>query len=317
MAKKKKTANKVKPISAPEYLPQNMTLVGDQSELDKKIYIAQNTYKEIHNFTKNKTTNESGGVLIGKIIEEFGKTNILIYGFIEAKYCEATPTTLTFTHETWEDIHKTADSKYKDGRIVGWIHTHPNYGIFLSEYDKFIQNNFFNEENQVAYVVDPIQNIEGFYLWINNTVEKSKGFFVYDQTGVKIELDSVLEKKENIDSNATQEVKISKVNAYLVLLSVLIVILAVFGLILKSNIDQLKVNQQSVENVANDNVRILQNEIWSLNDEISSLKQEINPTESEEKNTQKTSEKVSEETTEEATGETTEETTETTKSADE
>ena len=157
---KKKSKKQEQTKYVPQFedaLPQNIMPMGEHVEEDKNIYISQSVYKEIHRFTKDKTTNESGGVLLGKIIEEFGKTNIVIYAFVEAKYCEGTPTTLKFTHESWEYIHKIADKKYPDLKILGWIHTHPNFGIFLSEYDKFIQQNFFSEENQIAYVVDPIQ----------------------------------------------------------------------------------------------------------------------------------------------------------------
>lgn len=188
MAKKKGKIAKKKPaVQEPENaLPQNILPVGERVEENKNIYISQKTYKDIHRFTKDKTTNESGGVLVGTVIEEFGKTNIIIKGFIEGKHCEATPTTLKFTHETWEQIHSNLEKKYPGQKILGWIHTHPDFGIFLSEYDKFIQNNFFNDENQVAYVVDPIQNIEGFYFWINGNIEKCKGFYIFDKTGEKI-----------------------------------------------------------------------------------------------------------------------------------
>ena len=92
---------------------------------------------------------------------------------------------IKFTHESWEYIHRNIDEKYPKYKIVGWIHTHPNFGIFLSEYDKFIQNNYFNEENQIAYVIDPIQNIEGFYFWINGNIEKCKGFYGFDKVEKK------------------------------------------------------------------------------------------------------------------------------------
>ena len=191
MAKKTKSKIKKNPaVEIPEnMLPQNILPIGERVEENKNIYISQSVYKEIHKFTKNKTTNESGGMLVGSIIEEFGKTNIVICGFVEAKYCEATPTTLKFTHETCDYVHKEIEKKYKGKKIVGWIHTHPDFGIFLSEYDKFIHQNFFNEDYQVAYVVDPIQNIEGFYFWINEKIEKCKGFYVYDKTGVNIDIE--------------------------------------------------------------------------------------------------------------------------------
>ena len=188
MAKKKSpSAKKNKSVKPPENaLPQNIVPVGERVEENKNIYISQSAYKAIHRFTRNKTTNESGGFLVGSIIEEFGKTNILIEAFIEAKYAQGTPTTLTFTHETWDHCHHEVEKRYSKSRIVGWIHTHPNFGIFLSEYDKFIQENFFKEDYQIAYVVDPIQNIEGFYFWINGKLERCKGFYLYDRSGVKI-----------------------------------------------------------------------------------------------------------------------------------
>lgn len=201
MAKKKSPKKNTKSMPIVENaLPQNILPIGERVEENKNIYISQPVYKEIHKFTQNKTTNESGGMLIGNVIEEFGKTNIIVNGFIEAKFCEATPTTLKFTHETWEFVHKEMDKKFPGQKIVGWIHTHPNFGIFLSEYDKFIQENFFKEDYQIAYVVDPIQDIEGFYFWINGKIERCKGFYKFDKMGAKIESD--VEPKNDRDEEA-------------------------------------------------------------------------------------------------------------------
>ena len=171
-----------------DILPQNVIKVGEQVLHDKNIYILQSVYKEIHVFTKDKLTIESGGMLMGYIVQANGKSNIIIDGFIEGKYSEGTPTTLKFTHETWDYVHKEADSNFPNDKIIGWIHTHPNFGIFLSNYDKFIHQNFFNDENQIAYVVDPIQHIESFFFWINGQIEKCPGFYIYDEVGVEIEL---------------------------------------------------------------------------------------------------------------------------------
>jgi len=117
------------------------------------------------------------------------------------------PTTLKFTHESWEYIHKEAARKYPEYKILGWIHTHPDFGIFLSEYDKFIHENFFNGENQVAYVVDPIQNIEGFYFWINEKIERCKGFFLFDKTGVKITVEQETEETTEKTSNIVKRIR--------------------------------------------------------------------------------------------------------------
>ena len=196
MAKKKNGGEQIyEKILAPseqevnrDVLPQNVIKMGEQVLHEKNIYIMQSVYKEIHEFTKDKLTVESGGMLMGYTIQANGKTNIIIDGFIEGKHSEGTPTTLKFTHETWDYVHKEADEHFPNDKIIGWIHTHPNFGIFLSNYDKFIHQNFFNDENQIAYVIDPIQHIEGFFFWINGQIEKCPGFYIYDEVGIEIEL---------------------------------------------------------------------------------------------------------------------------------
>ncbi len=204
-------------------LPQNILPVGERVLDNKNIYIHQSTYAKIHRFAANKTENEHGGILVGRVVNEMGKENTIIEGFIEAKYNEATPTTLTFTHQTWEYFHSEIEKKYKDAKIVGWIHTHPNFGIFLSENDRFIQQNFFTDKNQVAYVVDPIQSDEGFFFWVDNKLELCPGFYIYDKVGTKIKL---LEKNKKTEEQpeVTEKTKVTPI------LIVLILLLAVFNI---------------------------------------------------------------------------------------
>ena len=71
---------------------------------------------------------------------------------------------LTFTQESLVDIHDQIDANYKGQKIVGWYHTHPNMGVFLSHYDTWLHNNFFPEPWQVALVVEPISAIGGFFI---------------------------------------------------------------------------------------------------------------------------------------------------------
>lgn len=246
MAKKAKKQNKKAPVNElPEnMLPQNILPMGERVEENKNIYISQAVYKEIHKFTKNKTTNESGGMLVGTIIEEFGKTNIIISGFVEAKFCEATPTTLKFTHGTWEFVHKEIEKKHKGKKIVGWIHTHPDFGIFLSEYDKFIHQNFFSEAYQVAYVVDPIQNIEGFYFWVNGNIEKCKGYYIYDKTGTQITVDTG--KNEPTEEKASEPLFSIK-NILIAILSVAVVFLIFSNISTNNQLEKLEEEQEKLE----------------------------------------------------------------------
>lgn len=294
MAKKIKRNNKKIINDIPDdILPQNIVNFGEHVVEDKNIYIAQSVYKDIHKFTKDKTENESGGVLVGNVIEEFGKTNIIIRGFIEAKYCEGTPTTLKFTHETWEYVHGEIGKKYPKYKILGWIHTHPDFGIFLSEYDKFIQENFFKEENQIAYVVDPIQNIEGFYFWINGKIERCKGFFVFDKVGTEITVSDKVEAEE-------PDVPVGFPKLAKILIGVLsgaVALLIILCLSLNGKISNLQDQMETLVNSANQSLSYMSIQVNSLYGEIDDLKARVKALEPEETTDQdETGEDISSET---------------------
>ena len=271
MAKKKSSGGRKNRQSLPENaLPQNILPMGERVEEGKNIYLSQKVYRQIHKFTRNKLTNESGGVLVGTTIEEFGKINILVSGFIEAKYCEATPTTLKFTHATWDYIHQEMDKRFPGMKIMGWIHTHPDFGIFLSDYDKFIHENFFSEENQIAYVVDPIRKEEGLYFWINGRLERCKGFYIFDRTGVKIDISSDLEEE-----STGKEGLLSVRNILLAVLTGAVVFLLFGNLSLRSEIDRLQLQQETIVATANQSLGYLQQQIQALQTRVGELEQII------------------------------------------
>ena len=115
----------------------------------------------------------------------------------------------------------------------------------------FIHENFFSEDYQVAYVVDPIQKIEGFYFWINGKVERCKGFYVYDRAGAKI---SVEKEEKYVDS--TQGFSLSNVLTYL--LVVVVVFLVFLNLSQNKEIQKLKDRISILEN----NVNVIINDIY-------------------------------------------------------
>lgn len=198
-------------------LPMNFLAFGEIESDDVKVYIRQDVYKSLEKYALSDTANELGTILLGDYSDELGKTHVIISNYIEAKYTDASASTLTFTHETWEYIYQQHDKLYPITKIVGWQHTHPNYGIFLSNYDLFIQENFFNMPFQVAYVIDPIQNLRGFFQWKNGRIEKLKGFYVYDEIGTPIKIEQN-KRSEISKSNSKKHLPSSFSIALLVLL---------------------------------------------------------------------------------------------------
>ncbi len=184
----------------PTQLPVNFIKVGEIENDDVKVYIKQNVYSALEKYSRVDTQHERGTILIGSYSLEQEKMHIVISDYIEARYTDASASTLTFTHETWDYVHKEHQSKFPDKKIIGWQHTHPNYGIFLSNYDVFIHENFFNLPFQIAYVIDPIQNIRGFFQWKNGRIEKLKGFFIFDDIGKKIDIEADNKNKNKVSA---------------------------------------------------------------------------------------------------------------------
>jgi len=119
---------------------------------------------------------EKGGVLVGSVDETTG--NVTIVAAIPAHRAVSAPASLTFTHEAWDEVNAVLAEEFPSHRMVGWYHSHPLFGIFLSEYDTFIHSNFFNASWQIAYVVDPVLGQSGFFGWEEEKIVRLESWIV-------------------------------------------------------------------------------------------------------------------------------------------
>ncbi len=168
----------------PEDFGLDIELTGNsdnsiQTDKDYRIFIRETIFQEIDAWSKEDVKNERGGIILGRYEENADQTDIWVTGWIAAKFTEANRGSVTFTHESWSYMHKVREQKYQGSKIVGWVHTHPGFGVFLSGYDQFIHQNFFNLPWQIAYVVDPVNNTQGFFRWQQNTIAGCS-FFITD-----------------------------------------------------------------------------------------------------------------------------------------
>lgn len=102
---------------------------------------------------------EVGGLLVGTLADD-GPT---ITAALPALSAQAGQTHVTFTHDVWETALVELDRNHPDARIVGWYHTHPGFGLFLSEYDRFVHQEFFSDRRMVALVIDPVAGTRGWF----------------------------------------------------------------------------------------------------------------------------------------------------------
>ena len=130
-----------------------------------RLFLAPEVHRGIQSHAKEDAAVEICGVLVGvwgrDDLGPFAEaTDYIRCDSASSKFAE-----VTFTHESWAQINEQMDSKFVDKRIIGWYHSHPDFGIFLSDRDCFIHEHFFSGPGQVAYVVDPVRDLEGVFSW--------------------------------------------------------------------------------------------------------------------------------------------------------
>jgi len=139
------------------------------SRVEYRISINKRAYEAIVQHADEDTQVELCGVLIGNVYKDEKGPFLDITDIITGEHASSDGAQVTFTHDTWAHINAIKDTKFPDNNIVGWYHTHPQYGIFLSQQDRFIHENFFNQPWQTAFVIDPILKQEGFFVWHDGT----------------------------------------------------------------------------------------------------------------------------------------------------
>jgi proteasome lid subunit RPN8/RPN11 len=138
-----------------------------------------------------ETDREVGGVLVGQFIETPRGTGARIDDIIIADSAVASLTHVTFTHESWQSIYQQLEQRDDQARIVGWYHTHPGFGPFLSGQDLFIQRNFFSHPLHVALVLDPVQRLFATFGWSGGEITKSQGCYLFATSEQSSELNTL------------------------------------------------------------------------------------------------------------------------------
>jgi proteasome lid subunit RPN8/RPN11 len=146
-------------------------LIGVREACFQVVY-KQSVLDEIHLHGQSAPAIEVCGVLVGTGYQDARGPYLLIEHCIRGNNAGSKATNVTFTADTWQHIQETMDRQYADKKIVGWYHTHPGFGIFLSDMDIFICDHFFDLPWQSAFVYDPISGEEGNFIWRAGRPEK-------------------------------------------------------------------------------------------------------------------------------------------------
>lgn len=172
-------------------------------EYEFRIFIDETSFDRICNNAND--SREVGGILVGEVLRDEYGPFLKVDDIIEALHAEESGTELTITHATWNHIHQQMDTTFAGKRILGWYHTHPNFGIFLSERDQFIQHSFFNLPFQIALVYDPVRRTHGVFSWRDSKPWRVRQYWIGSRQHVWDEARELSEPPETKASSANAQ----------------------------------------------------------------------------------------------------------------
>ena len=120
-----------------------------------QVYISEEAYNNLISHLEADVSVEHGGILFGQAYTD-SKHGIYV--------------------ETWQGIMNHAKEAHPEANIVGWYHSHPNLGVFMSATDMRTQRAFFHHPWCVSIVYDPVRKDIGYFLGVK--AEKVQAFMV-------------------------------------------------------------------------------------------------------------------------------------------
>ncbi|RUS92679.1 hypothetical protein DSM106972_098530 [Dulcicalothrix desertica PCC 7102] len=168
------------------------------------IFIVEEAEDELKKHLTIDPNNETGGVLVGQayFCPETKSHYTEILGSIAAPYTVGNRVHFKFTPECWQEILKIQKQTFPNTTIVGWYHSHPGHGIFLSGTDLNTQRLSFKQVWQIATVYDPIQHKIGYFYGENGRrIENSCLIYIKDKSSV---LPENIESETNINLQPEQ-----------------------------------------------------------------------------------------------------------------
>jgi proteasome lid subunit RPN8/RPN11 len=157
-------------LSLPEeMLPPHDLIIPDSGTHQRRsenfqIYIVDHVFGNIWNHLESNPQVEAGGLLVGhpfKCLDDPDTTFVVITGAIRQDSDNRSVGHFTVGPHDIAAAREKLEEAYPGLVVVGWYHSHPGHGVFLSGQDMQIVGSIYNADWHVALVVDPQQGRAG------------------------------------------------------------------------------------------------------------------------------------------------------------
>ena len=144
------------------------------------IFIDERCLRQMHAHVTADVQNEQAGILGGLAYLD---PDVGAYAVVDGVFpasASASPAHFRFREDSWNEIWNTMPSS---SALLGWYHSHPGLGIFMSATDRKTQALHFGAVWQIAIVLDPIAGRLGIFHGAEATPVAEASIFLYRDEG--------------------------------------------------------------------------------------------------------------------------------------
>jgi proteasome lid subunit RPN8/RPN11 len=96
------------------------------------------------------------GLLVGRFCQSRGRNWVLVEGYVTAPN-QASSVSVRFSEASFGELSSKLFAAVGSNQVVvGWLHSHPGLGCFMSHTDIATQQRYFDHPEAIAAVIDPL-----------------------------------------------------------------------------------------------------------------------------------------------------------------
>lgn len=233
--------------------------MGD-TDCDYVIYLEDYVYTYIYQYANTDLSCEHSAAIIGEYYPE--SREMIICGIMPIDKDKLATVDEWINEEAVEALQEEKESYFQGAKILGWLHMQPGYGTMLTMKEVKAHREIFDREGTLLLLVDPINKIETFYVYEDDTLKEQSGYYMYYDKNPCMQqymLDRPfisVEKEETEDDVVNQFREIGKIRKKeyehkkrmnLTVVAASIALLALSAVILKMNDQNAKINGLQAE----------------------------------------------------------------------
>lgn len=117
---------------------------------------------QIH--VSSDTSREAMGLLLGNasLGPGSGRISVRVEDSFAVRQAKATAESVVMLKSAWSCFWRRSPQR-ECLALIGWYHSHPNYGVMLSTTDRNTQRTWFPHAWQIALVLDPVRGESAAY----------------------------------------------------------------------------------------------------------------------------------------------------------